>query len=97
MCGVVRVKIVETFGDIQNLEKMTLSVKCDDKKRLTRLIRFLPGFLSMNSIRVSFGIHSETICKGFVVTPMKGTTFGCLSLFHTTASLKNDYSTHRRS
>jgi len=62
---------------------------------LTRLIRFAPGFFSMNSNRVPLGIHSETICKGFFVTPMKGTMFGCLSLFRITASLKNDYKAHR--
>jgi len=88
-------KIVETFGDIQQLGKITLSVKYDDRKRLTRLIRSVPGFLSMNSIRVPFGIHCETTCKGFVVTPMKGTMFGCVNLFQVTASLKNDYKAHR--
>ena len=36
-------------------------------------------------------MYSETNCKGLLVTPMKGTMFGCLSLFHTTASLRNDY------
>ena len=63
--------------------------------RLTRLIRFAPGFFSMNSTSVSLGTHSEMICNGSVVTPTKGTTFGCLSLFQVMASLKNDYKTHR--
>jgi hypothetical protein len=75
---------------------MTLSIKYDDRRRLTRLIRFAPGFLSMNAFRVPFGIHPETICKGFVVTPTKGTIFGCLNLFRMTASLKNDCEARRR-
>jgi len=75
--------------------RITLLVKCDYGERPTRLIRFAPGFFSTNSTRVLFGIHSEIICKGFVVTSMKGTTFGCLNLFQVTASLKNDYETHR--
>jgi len=92
--GVVRVKIVKTFGYVQQLGRITLSIKCNYGERPTRLIRFVSGFFSMNSTRVLFGIHSEMICKGFVVTPMKGTTLGCLNLFQVTASLKNDYKTH---
>ena len=88
---VIRVKIVETFGYIQYLDRVRLPVKCDAKKRLTRLIRFAPGFFSTNSVRVPFGIHSETICKGSVVTPKKGTMFGCLNRFHIMAASKNDY------
>ena len=73
---------------------MTLLVKGYDKEGLTRPIRFVAGFFAMNSARVPFGIHSETICKGFVVTPMKGTMFGCRNLFQMIASLKNDYEAH---
>ena len=87
----VCVKIVETFSHIQYLERITLSVRCDYKKGPTRLIRFALGFFSMNSVRVPFGIHSETICKGSVVTPIKGTMLGCLNRFHITAASKNDY------
>jgi len=89
------VKIAKPFGDIQQLGRVTSSVKCDYRERLTRLIRFAPGFFSTNSTRVPFGIHSEMICRRFVVTPMKGTMFGCLNLFHMTASLQNDYKAHR--
>ena len=88
---VARVKIAETFGHIQYLYRIMLPLKCNDKKRLTRLIRFAPGSFSTNSVRVPFGIHSETICKGSVVTPTKGTMFGCLNRFHITAASKNDY------
>ena len=91
---VVRVKIVETFSHIQYLGRITLSVKCDNKRGLTRLIRFAPGFSLTNSIRVPFDIFSKTICKGSVVTPTKRTMFGCLNCFHTTASSKNDYKAH---
>ena len=76
---------------------MTLFVKCDCGGRLTRLIRLAPGFFSMNSARVLFGTHSEIICRGSVVTPMKETMLGCLNLFHKMASSKNDYRTHERS
>ena len=93
--GVVRVKILETFSYIQQLDKITLSVKCDYRERLTRPIRFVPGFSLRNSVRVPFDIHSETICKGSVVTPTKGTMFGCLNCFHITAASKNDYKAHR--
>ena len=95
MHDAVRVKIVEAFGHIQYLNRITLSIKCNYKKRLTRLIRFASGFFSMNSVRVPFDIHSETICKGFVVTPTRGTMFGCLNPFHMKASSKNHYNAHR--
>ena len=55
----------------------------------TRQTLLASGFLPTYSGSVPFGIHSDTSCMGFIVTPMKGTTFGCLSLFHTTASLQN--------
>ena len=74
-----------------------LSAKCDFQERLTRPIRLAPGFLSTNSVRVPFGIHSETICRGFIVTPMKGAMFGCLNLFQMMASLQNDCEAHRYS
>ena len=93
MYDAVRVKINKTFGHIQHLDKITLSIKCNYKKRLTRLVRLTSGFFSMNSIRVPLDIHSETICKGFVVTPTKGTMFGCLNLPHMEASSKNHYNT----
>ena len=93
MYDAVRVKINKTFGHIQHLDKITLSIKCNYKKRLTRLVRLASGFFSMNSIRVPFDIHSETICKGFVVTPTKGAMFGCLNLPHMEASSKNHYNT----
>ena len=93
--SVVRVKIVETFSYIQYLERVTLLVKCSDRKKLTRLIRFVPGFSLTNSVRVPFDIHSETICKGSVVTPIKGTMFGCFNRFHMMAASKNDYRAHR--
>ena len=54
---------------------------------LTRRIRSAPGFLPRYSVSVPFGIHSDTNCKGSWVTPMKGTMFGCLNLFHMIASL----------
>jgi len=63
------------------------------EERLTRPIRSMLGFFSTYFVRVPFGIYSDTNCKGFVVTPMKGTTFWCFSLFHMTASLRNDYGT----
>ena len=91
---VVCVKIVETFSYIQYLDRIMLPVKCNDKKRLTKLIRFASGFLLTNSVRVPFGIHSETICKGSIVTPTKGITFGCFNRFHMTAASKNDYKAH---
>ena len=91
MYDVVRVKIVETFGYIRYLDRIMLPVKRNDEERLTRLIRFAPRSFSTNSVRVPFGIHSETICKGSVVTPTKGTMFGCLNRFHITAASKNDY------
>jgi len=94
---VVCVKIVKAFGYVQHLGRITLLVKCDYKERLTREIRFAPGFVSMNSARVLFDIHSEIICKGLVVMPMKGMMFGCLNLFHIMASSKNDYRVHKRS
>ena len=95
MYGVVCVKIPKTFGYIQQLGRVTSSVRWGYRERLTRLIRFAPGFFLMNSTRVPFGIHFKTICRGFVVTPMKGTMFGCPNLFHITASLKNDCKAHR--
>ena len=54
---------------------------------LTRPIRFAPGFSLTYSVRIPFGIHSDINCKGFFVTPTKGTTLGCLSFFHMIASL----------
>ena len=93
--GVVSVKIVKTFGHIQYLDRIMSPVKHNYDRKLTRLVRFAFGFFSMNSIRVPLDIHSEMICKGSVVTPMKGTMFGCLNLFHMKASLKNDYKAHR--
>ena len=89
--GVVHVKIIEAFRYVQQLGRITLSVKCGSRRGLTRPIRVTTGFLLTNSIRVPFGIHSEMTCKGSVVTPTKGTTFGCLSLFQMTACLENDY------
>ena len=50
-----------------------------------------------NSVRVPFGIDSEIISKASILTPMKGTIFGCLNLFQMTASLENDCSVHRYS
>ena len=94
MYDVIRVKIVETFSYIQYLDRIMLPVECNDEKRLTKLIRFAPGFFWTNSVRVPFGIHSETICKGSIVTPTKGTIFGCLNRFHITAASKNDYNAH---
>ena len=61
--------------------------------RLTRPIRFALGRFSTYLVRVPFGIHSDTICEGFIVTPMNGTIFGCLNDFHITTSLKNDCGT----
>ena len=95
VCDIVCVKVVKAFGHVQQLERITFSAKYDYQGRLTRLIRFAPGFFLKNSSKVPFGIHFKTICKGFVVTPMKGTMFGCLSLFHVMASSKNDCRTHR--
>jgi len=91
VCDVVRVKIVKAFGYVQQLGRIMLSIKYDYREELTRPIRFAPGFFSTNSTRVPFGIHSETICKGFVITPVKGTMFGWFNLFQMMASLKNDY------
>jgi len=71
-----------------------LSIKCDHREGLTRPMRFALGFFSTNSVRVPFGIHSRTICKGSVVTPMKGTMFGCLNNRHKMASLENDRECH---
>jgi hypothetical protein len=85
------VKIVETFSDIQQLGGMSLHVRRDYREGLTRPTRFTPGFPSTNSGRVPFGIHCKTICKGFVVTPIKGTIFGCLKVLHITAPWKNDW------
>ena len=65
------------------------------KGALTRPTRFAPGFLPTYFVRVPFGIHSDTICRGFAVTPMKETIFGCRNLFHIMTSLKNDYGNHR--
>ena len=76
MYDVVCMEIVETFGYIQQLGKITLSVKCNRGEGLTRLIRLALGFFSMNSVRVSLGNHSKTICKGFFVIPIKETMFG---------------------
>jgi hypothetical protein len=95
MYSVVCVKVVETFGDIQQLGRVKLSAKWDYRERLTRLIRFVRGFFSTNSTRVPFGIHPETICKGFIVAPTKGTMFECLNLFRMTGSLKNDCEARR--
>lgn len=58
---VVCVNISKAFGHIQHLNGIVSSVECDYEGGLTRLIRFAPGFLSMNSVRVPFVIHSETI------------------------------------
>ena len=93
----VCVEIFKAFGYVQQLGRITLSVKCNYRGGLTKPIRFAPAFCATNSIRVPFGIHSQTTCKGSVVTPTKGTMFGCFSFFHIMASLKNDYETHRRS
>jgi len=93
--GVVHVKIVETFGYVRQLGRITLSVKCDYRRGLTRPIRVATRFLSTNSIRVPFGIHSEMNCKGSVVTPMKRTMFGCLNIFQIAACLENDCSAYR--
>ena len=70
------------------------------QERLTNLIRATPGGLGnrMNLVRVTFDTQlSKMICKGLVVTPMKGIMFGWFSLFHATASLKNDCDARRRS
>jgi len=69
-------EIVETFGYIQQLGRMTLSVKCDCGEGLTRPIRLALGFFSMYSVRVPLGIHSKTICRGSFVMPIKVTMFG---------------------
>src|ERR1700753_2559930 len=42
------------------------------EERPTRPIRSTFGFSLMYFVRVPFGIHSDTNCKGFCVTPMKG-------------------------
>ena len=97
MYDVICVKIAKAFCYIQHLGRITSSIKCDYKERLTRQIRLASGFVSMNSTRVLFDIHSEIICKGLVVMPMKGTMFGCLNLFHIMASSKKDYRVHKRS
>ena len=95
VCDVVCVKIVKAFSYVYQLGRITLPVKCNCREGLTKLIRLASGFFSTNSIRLPFGIHSETTCKGSVVTPTKGTIFGCLSFFHIAASLKNDCETHK--
>lgn len=86
----VCVNIFEAFGHIQHLCEIVLLEECGYKGGLTRLIRFTPGFLSMNSVTVPFIIHSETIWKGLAVMPTKGTRFGWLNLFHITAFSKKD-------
>ena len=73
-------------------ENNVISQAVVQEGRLTRPIRSALGFSLTYFVRVPFGIYSETNCRGFVITPMKGTRFGCLSLFHMTASLRNDYS-----
>ena len=73
---------------------MTSSVEGGYRRRLTRPIRLAVGFFVTKSVRVPFGIHSKTICKGFVAMPMKGTMFGCLNIFQITAYSKNDYRAH---
>lgn len=45
-----------------------------------------PGFALTKSTRVPLGIHLDTSCSGIITTPKRGTTFGCRSLFQTTAS-----------
>ena len=93
--NVVHMKIVETFSHIQYLERLTLSVRWSCRERLTRLIQFAPGFSLRNLVRVPFDIYSEMICKESIITPAKGTMFGCFSCFHIMATLKNDYRAHR--
>jgi len=67
----------------------------DAEERLTKPIRSAPGCFLTYSVRVPFGMYSDTNCKCFVETPMNGTMFGCLNLFHKTASLKNDCGARR--
>ena len=88
-------KEVEPFGYIQQLDRMTLSIGYKYKERLTRLMRSASRSSLTNSARVLFEIHSQTICKGSVVTPMKGAIFGCLNLLHMMAASNNDYKPHR--
>jgi len=45
VCDVICVKIVKTLGYVQQLGRITLLVKYDDRKRLTRLVRFMPGIV----------------------------------------------------
>ena len=71
-------------GDI-----ITIAVVTEEEP--TRPTRFASGFAFTYSVSVPFGIHSNTNCIGVLVTPMKGTIFGCPRLFHMMASLKNAY------
>ena len=85
---VVCVKVVKTFCNMQQLEKMlSVGYMPITEESLTKPTRFAPGLLLTYFVKDPFGIHSETNCKGFCVTLMKATTFRCLSSFQMIASL----------
>lgn len=91
MCRVVGMEVGKTFRHIQYLGIIVISRPILTEKGPTKSIRFALGFLRRYSVRIPFGIHSDTSRKRFRVAPMKATMFGCLSLFHISASLQNAY------
>ena len=44
------------------------------------------GLFAIYSVRSPPGIQSEMSCSGSMVTPRRGTMFGCAKCFHTTAT-----------
>ena len=51
------------------------------------MILFVCGCELMWVVRFPPDIHSDTIWRGSKVTPINGTTLGCVKRFHITASL----------
>jgi len=50
----------------------------------TRLSLSASGWFAMYPVRSASGIQPETSWMGSVVTPRRGTTFGCAKFFHAT-------------
>ena len=57
----------------------------------TRLNLSASEWFVMYPVRSTFGIQPETSWMGSMVTPKRGTTFGCVKFFHATAIWLKDW------
>ena len=86
MYYIVRMKIIQTVGDIRYLAKDVSTPSGVVLQKLTRQDLSACGCKLMYSDSSPPAIQVETSWQGATVIPRRGTIFGCTRCLHTTAS-----------